>query len=126
MRVLRAEGFRMSDVANGQVVAAMGKVGVFRLGGALVGTHALRRYEGEPGVRIGLDDAATTDDIASRASGACRSCWRTGSARPPRMSSPTSGSSPFRHSIGGADSVDVFRHAVGERGNQALARGFSH
>lgn len=63
MRVLRAEGFRMSDVANGQVVAAMGKVGVFRLGGTLVGTHAFRCYEGELGVRIGFDDAAMTDDI---------------------------------------------------------------
>ncbi|SEB07282.1 nucleotidyltransferase family protein [Rubrimonas cliftonensis] len=63
MRVLRAEGFRMSDIANGQVVAAMGKVGVFRLGGTLVGTHAFRCYEGELGVRIGFDDAAMTDDI---------------------------------------------------------------
>lgn len=63
MRVLRAEGFRTADIANGQVIAAMGKVGVFRLGGTLVGTHAFRCYEGELGVRIGFDDAAMTDDI---------------------------------------------------------------
>jgi hypothetical protein len=63
MRVLRAEGFRTSDIANGQVIAAMGKVGVFRLGGTLVGTHAFRCYEGELAVRIGFDDAALTDDI---------------------------------------------------------------
>jgi hypothetical protein len=63
MRILRAEGYLTGDVANGQVIAAMGKVGVFRLGGTLVGTHAFRCYEGELGVRIGFDDAAMTDDI---------------------------------------------------------------
>ena len=63
MRVLRAEGYLFADVGSGQVVAAMAKVGVFRLGGTIVGTHAFRCYEGELGVRIGFDQSATTDDI---------------------------------------------------------------
>ncbi|MDW4499310.1 GSU2403 family nucleotidyltransferase fold protein [Sulfitobacter sp. D35] len=63
MRILRAEGFRMSDVNTGQIVSAMAKTGVFRLGGTLVGTTAFLCYEGELGVRIGFDAAAQTDDI---------------------------------------------------------------
>lgn len=63
MRVLRAEGYLFTDVGSGQVVAAMAKAGVFRLGGTIVGTHAFRCYEGELGVRIGFDQSATTDDI---------------------------------------------------------------
>lgn len=63
MRVLRAEGYLMSDARTGQAVAAMARAGVFRLGGTLVGTQAFRLYEGELGVRIGLDHAAVTDDI---------------------------------------------------------------
>ncbi|WP_150526618.1 nucleotidyltransferase family protein [Roseibium sediminis] len=63
MRVLRAEGYLFADVGSGQVVAAMAKAGVFRLGGTIVGTHAFRCYEGELGVRIGFDQSATTDDI---------------------------------------------------------------
>ncbi|AMN52468.1 hypothetical protein ACP90_08575 [Labrenzia sp. CP4] len=63
MRVLRAEGYLFADVGSGQVVSAMAKAGVFRLGGTIVGTHAFRCYEGELGVRIGFDQSATTDDI---------------------------------------------------------------
>ncbi|WP_367646873.1 nucleotidyltransferase family protein [Ruegeria arenilitoris] len=63
MRSLRAEGYLMTDVGSGQVIAAMAKTGVFRLGGTLVGTQAFRCYEGELGVRIGFDQAAMTDDI---------------------------------------------------------------
>lgn len=63
MRVLRAEGYLMSDARTGAAVSAMARAGVFRLGGTLVGTQAFRLYEGELGVRIGLDEAAVTDDI---------------------------------------------------------------
>jgi len=63
MRVLRAEGYLMADAKTGQVVSAMGRSGVFRLGGTLVGTQAFRLYEGELGIRIGFDASAVTDDI---------------------------------------------------------------
>ena len=63
MRTLRAEGYLMSDVGSGQVVSALARAGIFRLGGTLVGTLAFRCYEGELGVRIGFDHAAMTDDI---------------------------------------------------------------
>lgn len=63
MRVLRAEGYLMPDAQTGQVLLAMARAGVFRLGGTLVGTHAFRLYEGELGVRIGFDQSAVTDDI---------------------------------------------------------------
>ncbi len=63
MRVLRAEGYLMADARTGQVVAALARAGVFRLGGTLVGTQAFRLYEGELGVRIGFDQSAATDDI---------------------------------------------------------------
>lgn len=63
MRVLRAEGFLMPDLGTGQILAAMARVGVFRLGGTLVGTQAFRAYEGELGLRIGFERAAMTDDI---------------------------------------------------------------
>jgi hypothetical protein len=63
MRVLRAEGYLMADARTGQVVSAMARAGVFRLGGTLVGTQAFRLYEGELGVRIGFDASALTDDI---------------------------------------------------------------
>ena len=63
MRVLRAEGYLMGDVQTGQVVSAMERAGVFRLGGTLVGTQAFRLYEGDLGFRIGFDSSAVTDDI---------------------------------------------------------------
>ncbi len=63
VRTLRAEGFRMSDVGTGQVVAALAKSGVFRLGGTLVGTVAFNTYEGELGIRFTSDTAIMTDDI---------------------------------------------------------------
>ena len=63
MRVLRAEGYLMADAQTGQVVSAMDRAGVFRLGGTLVGTHAFRLYEGELGIRIGFGSSAMTDDI---------------------------------------------------------------
>lgn len=63
MRVLRAEGYLMADAQTGQVVSAMARAGVFRLGGTLVGTQAFRLYEGELGFRIGFSSSAVTDDI---------------------------------------------------------------
>lgn len=63
MRVLRAEGYLFADVGSGQIVSAMAKAGVFRLGGTIVGTQAFRCYEGELGVRIAFDQSAMTDDI---------------------------------------------------------------
>lgn len=63
MRVLRAEGYLMADAQTGQVVSAMERAGVFRLGGTLVGTQAFRLYEGELGFRIGFGSSAATDDI---------------------------------------------------------------
>lgn len=63
MRLLRAEGCLMTDRGTGQIVAAMARAGVFRLGGTLIGTQAFRCYEGELGLRIGVDQAAMTDDV---------------------------------------------------------------
>lgn len=63
VRLLRAEGFLGLDAATGSLLAAMAAAGVFRLGGTIVGTHAFRLYEGELGIRFGLDMAAQTDDI---------------------------------------------------------------
>lgn len=63
IRVLRAEGYLMADAQTGQVVSAMVRAGVFRRGGIMVGTQALRLYEGELGVRIGFANSAVADDI---------------------------------------------------------------
>ena len=63
MRVLRAEGYLMANAQTGQVVSAMARAGVFRLGGTLVGTQAFRLFEGELGIRIGFGSTAVNDDI---------------------------------------------------------------
>lgn len=63
VRLLRAEGFLGLDAATGSLLSALAASGVFRLGGTIVGTHAFRLYEGELGVRFGLDMMAHTDDI---------------------------------------------------------------
>lgn len=63
MRVIRADSYLMADAGTGQAISAMARAGVFRVGGTLVGTQAFRLYEGELGVRIGLDQSAVTDDI---------------------------------------------------------------
>ena len=63
MRILRAEGYLTPDLATGQVVQALARVGVFRLGGTLVGTQAFRCYEGVLGVQIGFDQSAMTQDL---------------------------------------------------------------
>jgi hypothetical protein len=63
MRILRAEGYLTPDLGTGQIVQALARAGVFRLGGTLVGTQAFRTYEGVLGVQIGFDQSAMTQDI---------------------------------------------------------------
>lgn len=63
VRLLRAEGLRSTDIASGSLYAALAKAGVFRLGGTIVGTHAFRHYEGELGIRFGVNQMAQTDDL---------------------------------------------------------------
>ena len=63
MRILRAEGYLMPDLGTGQIMQALARAGVFRLGGTLVGTQAFRTYEGVLGVQIGFDQSAMTQDV---------------------------------------------------------------
>lgn len=63
VRLLRSEGYLTPDLASGQILQAMARIGVFRFGGTVVGTHAFRSYEGVLGIRIGADQAAQTNDI---------------------------------------------------------------
>jgi hypothetical protein len=63
IRILRSEGFQQPDRTTGSLLSAMARTGVFRLGGTIVGTNAFRLYEGELGIRIGLDDLIQTDDL---------------------------------------------------------------
>lgn len=63
VRLLRAEGVLGLDPTTGSLMAALAAAGVFRLGGTVVGTHAFRLYEGELNLRLGLDQAAQTDDL---------------------------------------------------------------
>lgn len=63
VRLLRSEGYLTPDLGTGQILTAMARAGVFRLGGTVVGTQAFRQYEGVLGVRIGADQAAQTNDI---------------------------------------------------------------
>lgn len=63
VRILRAEGYASTDLSTGSLLAAFARVGVFRVGGTLVGTAAFRLYEGELGVVLGFDDLAQTRDI---------------------------------------------------------------
>ena len=63
VHILRAERLLGIDGATVGLLAAMAKTGVFRLGGTVVGTHALRLYEGELGLRSRFDDLAQTVDV---------------------------------------------------------------
>lgn len=63
---LRSAGLPALDRSTGKVLNAMARVGVFRLGGTLVGTHAFRLYGAELGVRFPEAMAMTEDvDVAS-------------------------------------------------------------
>ena len=53
----------MSDARTGQAVSPWRAPASFDSEARSVGTHAFRLYEGELGVRIGLDQSAVTDDI---------------------------------------------------------------
>lgn len=63
VRILRAEGVASADAGTGSLLAALAGAGVFRLGGTVVGTHAFWLYEGMLGLKLGLDEAAMTDDL---------------------------------------------------------------
>ena len=66
VRQLESMGAPRLDRNSGSVLRAMAAVGVFRLGGTLVGTHAYRLYALELGVKLrGLYDATQDVDIAS-------------------------------------------------------------
>ncbi|MEL6336524.1 MAG: GSU2403 family nucleotidyltransferase fold protein [Pseudomonadota bacterium] len=63
VRLLRSEGMASVDAGTGGLLNAMATAGVFRLGGTIVGTVAFQLYEGELGLRLGVDDAARTADL---------------------------------------------------------------
>ncbi len=63
VRLLRSERFLGLDTTGGSLVGALGKAGVFRLGGVVVGTIAFLLYEGELGLRLAADESARTSDI---------------------------------------------------------------
>ncbi|MBS8228589.1 nucleotidyltransferase family protein, partial [Vannielia litorea] len=63
VRLLRAEGVASMDGGTGSLLAGMARVGVFRLGGTVIGTQAFKLYEGELGVKLGYTDLATTGDV---------------------------------------------------------------
>lgn len=63
VRTLRAAGMLGTDATIGSLLATMERLGVFRLGGTLVGTQAFRLYEGELGIRIPGDELAQTGEI---------------------------------------------------------------
>lgn len=63
---LRAAGVPALDRETGKLLNAMARVGVFRLGGTLVGTHAFRLYSAGLGVRFPTSLGVTSDvDIAA-------------------------------------------------------------
>ena len=62
-RILRAEGMTPVDRDTGVLLRNLAKVGTFRLGGTLIGTHAFRLFEGALGVTLPLGGAANTGDI---------------------------------------------------------------
>nr|WP_103256215.1 GSU2403 family nucleotidyltransferase fold protein [Tabrizicola aquatica] len=63
VRTLRACGMLSTDASVGSFLLTMERLGVFRLGGTLVGTQAFRLYEGELGIRIPGEDLAQTGDM---------------------------------------------------------------
>jgi hypothetical protein len=63
VRTLRAAGMLTTEASVGSLLLTMERLGVFRLGGTLVGTQAFRLYEGELGIRIPGDELAQTGDV---------------------------------------------------------------
>lgn len=64
---LRAAGLPALDRNIGKVLSAIARVGTFRLGGTLVGTHAFRLYSAELGVRLDDNTTVTTRDVDTEA-----------------------------------------------------------
>ncbi|WP_246665998.1 GSU2403 family nucleotidyltransferase fold protein [Aquamicrobium sp. LC103] len=63
---LRAAGMPTLDRQTGSILNAMARVGVFRLGGTLIGTHAFRLYGAELGCKFPGFVAVTEDvDVAA-------------------------------------------------------------
>ncbi|TXH96750.1 MAG: hypothetical protein E6Q73_13255 [Pseudorhodobacter sp.] len=63
VRTLRAEGMLTTEAAVGSLLHSAERLGIFRLGGTLIGTQAFRLYEGELGIRLPSDEMAQTGDI---------------------------------------------------------------
>ena len=64
---LRAAGLLALDRDTGKVLNAMARVGTFRFGGTLVGTHAFRLYGAELGIRLDRDFVNATQDVDTAA-----------------------------------------------------------
>lgn len=65
IRQLRTGGYLAPDRRTGRVLEELGRAGVFRLDGVLVGTHAFRCYPALLGVRMSAELMVTRDvDIA--------------------------------------------------------------
>lgn len=60
---LRAATLPAPDRTTARILDAMAKVGVFRLGGTLVGTHAFRMYDSVLGLRVTRQSLAVTEDV---------------------------------------------------------------
>lgn len=63
IRTLRAEGMLSTDASIGSLLQTSERLGIFRLGGTLIGTQAFRLYEGELGIRLPSEELAQTGDI---------------------------------------------------------------
>jgi hypothetical protein len=63
IRLLRSEGVPLTDPATGSILSALARIGTFRLGGTLVGTHAFRLYEGELNRHFSQTETLQTGDI---------------------------------------------------------------
>ena len=59
---LRAAGLPTVDQGTGKILNAMARVGVFRLGGTIIGTHAFLLYSAELGASF-TDNLAVTEDV---------------------------------------------------------------
>lgn len=71
MAQLRAARLPTPTVGTGKLINALARVGLFRCGGVLVGTHAFGLYALELGVRL-RDSLALTEDVDVAAARAVR------------------------------------------------------
>ena len=63
VRTLRADGLASLDRTTGSLLLGMERAGVFRLGGTLVRTQAVKLHKGKVAVRLGEPDLTQTGDI---------------------------------------------------------------